>query len=351
MKEYIIAINKDPKQTIPREYFDNLFKTNQNWKNTENTTHTDFFFTINDTKYYDAKNEIGLYFNEKKHKLYLTNKSNIFHFLKKEMPDIYKKYMVYHTDIDLDNLNKYKDLFKDKKKYILRPTWEFARRGIQIFNNFDNFKKYMIYISKKNTHRKNIELDKYVLSEFIENQLLFKRRYFNFRVFFIVSYVNNIYRAYTIQPFIIHPAEKEKTDPIESIDSKSNISSSELTNYMIELEEEIGKAKTVILINQMKDVMKNLFILIKKHKIFENYENNKNTYEIFGIDFVSDENLNIKLIELNHKPGLDEYTNDIYNKLVHTIIDSTVNKLYEKKYRIKINKKYIDRIHTYNKFI
>jgi hypothetical protein len=349
MKEYIIAINRDPKETIPREYFDNLFKTNKNWKNTTNTKNTDFFFTINDKNYYDTINQIGIYFNDKIHKNYLTNKSNLFHFLKKEASDIYEKYMVYHTDIYIDNIDKYKDLFDGKKRYILRPTWEFARRGIKIFNNFDKFKDYMTYITKKNSHRQNIELNKYVLSEFIENQLLFKNRYFNFRVFFIVSLINGIYRAYTIQPFIIHPAEKEISNS-NSYDLESNISSSELTNDMTELEEEIGKQKTMILINQMKDIMGQILNLIKKNKILENYENNKNTYEIFGIDFISDSDLKIKLIEFNHKPGLNEYTDDTYKKLVHTIIDSTINKLYEKKYRIKINKKYIDRIHSYKKF-
>ena len=97
-----------------------------------------------------------------------------------------------------------------------------------------------------------------------------------------------------------------------------------------------------------------LFKLIKYKCVFSNYDNNLNTYEIFGLDFIADEYFNIKLIEFNNKTGMKAYPETLYKSVVSGIINATINKLYEKEYHIKIDsniKQNIIRIHSNKKYI
>ena len=87
------------------------------------------------------------------------------------------------------------------------------------------------------------------------------------------------------------------------------------------------------------------------------YPDQKGCYEIFGLDFISDEKFNVKLIEFNEKTGFGDYDDNVYQNVANCIINATINKQYDKdenKYqigldenirnkfiRIRSNKKYL----------
>lgn len=343
-KYYNIVKTNNKSAHIPPKFFDEIFEKNKNWeKATKNQT--DFLYTGGSKDYFKTKNIIANNFSDT-HTKYLTNKSNLFHTVKKYLPTIYEKYMVFHTDVDITNLDQYEKLF-DGRTYILRPTWGYARQGITIYDNFIKFKNYMLSDGKKQLSRvKNGNV--YVLSEYVKDQLLFNNKNFNFRVFYLVSLVGNKYRSYMIKPIVIHTAITEKTN---SIDLKSAISSSEsnIDHFMRELTEQIGEEKTLQIEMQIQEIIENLFGLIKKYKMLENYDNTQNTYELFGLDFIADEKLSVKLIEFNYKIGVNDYADEVYEIICSAFINSTINKLYDDKYKIEINntiKKNIIRIHA-----
>ena len=184
IKNYVIAINhKHLASYIPEKNFTELFTTNNNWKQIEQNKYNNepisFLYNSRVVKFYDINTDICNIFTDS-HFKYLTNKSNLFHTINKYLPETYKKYMMYHTDVDINNLDNYEHLFKNNKIFILRPTWGFARQGIQLFNNFSEFKSFMIskgkyelniQNNKNNKNNKNI----YVLSEYLQNQLLINR--------------------------------------------------------------------------------------------------------------------------------------------------------------------------------
>ena len=199
-------------------------------------------------------------------------------------------------------------------------------------------KKILKYNNKNN---KNI----YVLSEYLQNQLLINNKVFNFRVFYLVSLVNNKYRSYLILPLVIHLANKEKSnlnlnlsELITSDGTAENERDLFQDNYLYnDLVNKIGFDNNLFMTNQIKHILSKLFKLIKYKCVFSNYDNNLNTYEIFGLDFIADEYFNIKLIEFNNKVGINDYSDLLYKTFVSCIINATINKLYEKEYHIKID--------------
>ena len=362
-KTYLISLKSYDKKYLSINNFEKYFNKNKLWeKGGINNNTIDFAHNENMKELWNKHIIISNTFLQKHYK-YFTNKAALYKTIQKYEPENYKKFMQFNTDIDINNLDQYKPLFTDNKIFILRPTWGFARSGIQIFDKFDKFKKFMIdkgineyyHAIQKNKNKNNIPI--YVLSEYLQNQLTIKNKLFNFRVIFLISYINNIYRAYLIKPIMIHTAEKEITqDTVSSVDLTSMISASGvLYNYtMNDLSNEIGKDKTKFLTRQIKHNLSYLFKIIKKTKCLESYENVENTYELFGLDFIADKDCNIKLLEFNDKVGLLNYSDKFYDVLTVGILHSTINKLYPKEYQVNIEKyikKNVVRISSQKKYL
>jgi hypothetical protein len=345
-KAYLISLKKHNDKYLTIENFNKYFDKNKLWEKGTIYRSIDFAYNEGNKELWDKHMIISNTFSFTQYK-YLTNKASLYKTIKELEPENYNKFMQYHTDIDINNLNQYESLFQDNKIFILRPTWGFARHGIQIFDTFDKFKKFMIESGideyNKAVKRKQESFNKpiYVLSEYLQNQLTIKNKLFNFRVFFLVSLMNNIYRTYLIKPIVIHTATKDYELNKDNIDMTKLISASdsEFDYTLDDLEKEIGKEKCVYIKNQIKHNLSYLFKIIKKTKCFESYENVENTYELFGLDFIADKDCNIKLIEFNDRVGITNYSDKFYDVLTAAILHSTINKLYPKEYHINIEKK------------
>ncbi len=78
-----------------------------------------------------------------------------------------------------------------------------------------------------------------------------------------------------------------------------------------------------------------------------NYDNINNSYQLFGIDFIIEKinnELNVKMVEINEKPGTNDYDDYMNNIIVACIIELTINRLYDKKYHIDTDPKYSDQL-------
>ena len=347
-KTYIVQKNG----SIPEEYFYKYFNTNKNWQlSDENLSKYNFMYDFGKNSW-NKITEIGSPFDPY-HRQFITNKSALYHVFNKYFPEKCNQYMMKQYDVDLNDVNdidKYKKLFDNKIIYILKPTWGFSRRGILIFSKFDDFKQYMIKIGinelKKAKHKVKEFIIKYVLAEFLQNQLLSKGHVFNLRVFWIMSMIDNKYRSYLNKYIILHRSEN-KLSSVNNLNLDELISASTDEAYITDLNQEIGEKNTNAIINQIIDCCIYLYKIVLKTKCLKLYENRNHSFEIFGIDFIvekNNDNYMIKLVELNDRVGLDNYFPEIYDSLIHIIIKSTVNKLYDPIFHIKLNKQYASNI-------
>ncbi len=345
-KTYFIKVDNENKG-VHLEYIEEIFRNNSNWRlvneeEAKQLKYVDFSYVIGKADY-SIKANISYRFNTY-HRKYLTNKSNLYKTIQREEPENYKRFMVYHTDIDINNLDKYKHLFINNKIFILRPTWSFERANIELFDNFDKFKtfinkngKHLLYKGNKKEPDGDNRL---VLSEYIKDLLLFNNRVFDLRVYLVISLIEGVYRAYFVKPIIMNLSlyERSKTFNIDNIKENITNPGNDDRDYFFEdLQEQIGKENGKYIINQIKQNLTYLFRLIKKFKIMRPYPDQKNVYELFGLDFIVDNNYNVKLVEFNEKTGLGDYEDFQLENIASAFVYSTVNKLYSDEYKLKID--------------
>jgi len=100
----------------------------------------------------------------------------------------------------------------------------------------------------------------------------------------------------------------------------------------------------VDLMNKIKEIIK-LSMLSVKDKINKNNRNYQ--FEIFGYDFMLDENFNVFLIEINTNPGLEEsspWIKVIVPRMLDDALRLTLDQLFEPKYDFNQNYKKLDEL-------
>jgi len=332
--------SENPDKSIDIEFFKDLFDKNPNWV-AYNDTHKKIDFSYVIGKYKKIPTEISYRFTAS-HEKYLTNKSILWKTIKTEDENFYNKYMVKHYEIDADNIEKNKHIFQNNKLIIIRPDWAFERRGISIVNDFNSFKNYMNrkgkYMLEKIKKIYQGDKHNFIASEYVQNVLLYKNKVCDFRVFFLITYINNTYRGYLIKPIIMNISEFERTKfNIQNIKENITTAHGTIDYYLKDLIPEIGKDNYVKIKNQILQILSFLFKLIKKYKIMEKYPDQIGCYEIFGLDFISDDKYNVKLIEFNEKTGLGDYDDFVYQNIANCIINATINKAYNNEYKIELD--------------
>jgi hypothetical protein len=358
IKKKYLLYSDNPDKSIDIELLEDLFKKNINWEpySSNDEKSVDFSYIVG--KYKNIQTEISYRFNTT-HREFLTNKYNLYKTIEREDTELYKNFMVKHYDINIDNLEKNKHIFSSGKLIIIRPTWAYERSGIMIFNNFQSFKNFMIkkgkYLYDNITKKKPDEKNTYVASEYIRNSLIYKNRVCDFRVFFLITFVNGIYRAYLVKPIVMNVSKSERKEfNITNITENITFAHGDKDYFMSDLKSQVGKENYKFMKNQIMHILSRLFKLIKKYKIMKKYEDQKDVYELFGLDFMSDDKYNIKLIEFNEKTGLGDYEDDLYQNIANAFIKSTINKKYDDNYKIdldNVSKKNIIRIRTNKKYL
>ena len=78
---------------------------------------------------------------------------------------------------------------------------------------------------------------------------------------------------------------------------------------------------------QIKNIIKLSLI-----SVMDSIENRKNSFEIYGYDFMIDEDLKVWLIEVNSSPAMD-YSTPVTTSLVKTVMEDTVKVVVDEKQR------------------
>jgi hypothetical protein len=348
------------------EYLNNeiikiIFSTNPNWKEAEETDkYIDFMYIDNYPifkKQIRNKNAfIKTYFDENTSDMKkLTNKSFLYENMLFFDKDFTEKYFMPQYNLSKVNINSLQNIFKHNKLWILKPTFltpklGFKGQGIKIIKNFDEIKdyekkelKYLKNFKQTQSQKyKYLEEETWILAEYIKNPLLFKNKKFHIRVYFILTFIDEKISAYVFNMFPIFTAKKEymnKDFNNKNIHNTHMQKGKENINFFpSDFILEFGYKKTRKIFNDIFEICSKLFYYIKQNINVKCYFDSNNCYELYGIDLMITDNFEVKILELNEKPGIASLIEiPIFSFLfLEVLIDSTINKAFNNNYKFNI---------------
>ena len=267
--------------------------------------------------------------------------------------------------------NNYNDIISYIKKITEGKITESELYNIkdnEINNNSDKQEKNVNEIINENEYENKDEPDyiyqssKIIIQKYIEKPFLYKGRKCDIRIWVLISHKMKVYifkeghlkassvnynkddfdsfihiTNYSLQKYNKSFAKYEKGNEISFQTFQNFINENNPFNFR----EEIFPKFTEIV---------KLTALSVKNKI--NMNNSSYCFEIFGYDFMMDEEKNVYLIEINTNPGL-EISSDIIAELIPRMIDDalllTVDELFPTEYSdecLNENKQYKSKFHV-----
>ena len=194
-----------------------------------------------------------------------------------------------------------------------------------------------------------------IIQKYIERPLLYKKRKCDIRIWVLLTQLMHVY---------VFKEGHLKTCSVEyDLDSKNLFS--HITNYSFQkhnnnfqkfekgnevpfhefqkfIDDNYPEKNYKLNIDLMEKIKEIIYITMRsvKHKINKNNRNYQ--FEIFGYDFMLDENFNVFLIEINTNPGLEEsspWIKVIVPRMLDDALRLTLDQLFETKYDFNLNYK------------
>jgi len=258
----------------------------------------------------------------------------------------YKNYFNNSKDKKLGNIQKLiipKSHYSGKNLWLIKKINLNRGREIQVMSNLEQIIQQINQI--KNEQKK---LKYLIIQKYIEKPLLYCKRKFDIRIWVLFTYLLKInkFEAYVFK-------EGHLKASSEIFDINSNDLFIHLTNYSVQKnnknfsQNEIGNEISFNTfqreldkngdINFKKNIFENIIKIIEitaniaKNKI--NILNRKNCFELFGYDFILDEDYKPFLLEINTNPGYEE-SSPLIKMLIPRMIDDalrlTIDKVFER---------------------
>lgn len=233
-------------------------------------------------------------FSDLKGRTDVTNYNNIISVFKSNIKTnlsnkVYMHDFLSHTDYIAKSISvkrgyNYSNYINKNKIYIFKPVKGFSGRGIHIIKNYDDFLRSFLSLGLK---------DETVLSEYIKSPMLINNKKFHLRIYFLVVITpfSKKFFMYKIGKVIFAKKEYIQDDWYNELIHDTHQRHS--GEYFLDDFKEIDKD----IISQIQDVLKEL----SKNDQYDKYEESLGAFEIFGCDFMIDENKKVKILEMNSK--------------------------------------------------
>jgi len=198
-----------------------------------------------------------------------------------------------------------------------------------------------------------------VLQKYVESPFLYKNRKFDMRIFVLVSHSNEVYifkeghlktcsLNYDVDsknPFIhiTNYSVQKHSKMFETFEFGNEVSYKDFENFLTETGSELSLKKHII--PKIKGIIE---ITLKSVREKLNKQDTNFCFEIYGYDFILDQNLRPWLLEINDNPGLCN-SSPLIGKLIPRMLDDafriTLDVIFNTKYSEEtyINDKYVSR--------
>ena len=236
-----------------------------------------------------------------------------------------------------------------KSNYIGKNIWLLKRtnlnrgREIKVLSNIGNI------LNEIETSKKENKFQYLIIQKYIEAPFLYNKRKFDIRIWVLFSYISNNYKFEVYVFKEGHLKACSETFNLDSDDLFVHLTNYSVQKYNINFSKiEIGNEISFETFqkeldkrgdgkNFKRDVLPKIKRIIaitancSKNKI--NILNRKNCFEIFGYDFILDNNFEPFLLEVNTNPGLEE-SSPLIEMLVPRMIDDafrlTIDEYFER---------------------
>ena len=249
----------------------------------------------------------------------MTNKDLLYKELEK-IPSA-RKYLVFNYSVDSSNIDykKIEKLFEKYKVMIFKPVGGAAGLGIEVFDNFDKFRKYC---------EGNKSLKKYkdwVLQDYIINPLLIDGKKFHIRGYYLV-----------------HQNQKYLMDEGRIILAEEKYKQGNYENKKIHDTHTLGSEKYVKYypkdLKNSKKIQKQLEHLFNSvgnvDQYFKCFSESKDCYQLFGFDVMITDDYQVKLIEINSGPGVPNLHIPFGKKLLENQVKIMVDTTFPSKNKV-----------------
>ncbi|CCF59198.1 hypothetical protein KAFR_0G01640 [Kazachstania africana CBS 2517] len=298
-------------------------------------------------------------------KHYLLN--TIENYVAKNPSSILKKaYMEsYNLDLDYaefldDSLDESwelkQELEKEEKWWIIKPSMSDKGQGIRVFKTIDDLQAIFDSFDDDDDDQDSVEetdqsgqfiddnkinisqLRHFIVQEYLSNPLLLpsmNNKKFHIRCYITCKGDLEVF-VYNRMLALFAPTPFEKLDEIEYDVTNLNNLQCHLTNTCLQAKNE-NKGLSVKEFDNIEDISEENKENIKKqiheisHEIFKaavtvnrmNFQPLPNAFETYGVDFLIDDEFNVKLLEINAYPDFKQ-TGDELKGLIDELFDSTV---------------------------
>ena len=265
---------------------------------------------------------------------------------KKIFKGVDKKLIPEQLDTFLKNDNKDNDTnnsesFKNSEKLLT-------------FNNCMNITNYNINLNarKKLIRSRMYSTNEIIVQKYLDNPLLYKNRKFDIRCFVLLDSNFNLFfcreghlkgssELYNLNNtnkyiHITNHSLQKNSNNFELYEIGNEMSYKDFKNYLIT--EKIPLEKFDYMINQMKSLIKISFKSVS-NKLLK--ESNILCFEIFGYDFILDNDFKLWILEINNNPGLS-ISSPVIEKLVPRMMDDAFRLTIDKVFNTIYSKECID---------
>ena len=197
--------------------------------------------------------------------------------------------------------------------------------------------------------------DKIIIQKYIENPLLYKGRKCDMRIWVLLTHQMKVYlfkeghlKTCSIQydpnskdafSHITNYSFQKYNDNFQKFEKGNEVPFFEFQKFIDEKYPEKKYNIYIDLIDKLKEII-NISMRSAKDKINKNGRNYQ--FEIFGYDFMLDNDFNVYLIEINTNPGLEEsspWIKVIVPRMLDDALRLTVDQIFDPKYDFNLNYK------------
>ncbi|CAD8080092.1 unnamed protein product [Paramecium sonneborni] len=231
--------------------------------------------------------------------------------------------------------------------WIIKPGESSNRgNGIQVANSINKVKQ----IISQNLHLNNSKKT-FIIQKYLEKPLLYNKRKFDIRCYMLITSINNQFKAYWYQEGYIRTSCKEFS--LDDVEDKFT----HLTNDAVQKKNQnYGKFETgnkvsfnefqkylndqhnynfQTIVDQLKklstDIVKATYQHLNPNKLFY-------SFELFGLDFMIDQDIKPWLIEVNTNPCLETCC-PLLARLITHLIENTIRIAIDPMYPPPMSKK------------